>query len=115
MNIGVKIKKARNDKGMTLKELSEKSQLSVGFLSQLERGLTTIAVESLQMLSEVLDVPLRYFLSYQSKNNSEILRSYEREMINIEFGNEINYNLSADLESKGIVPRLVEILPKLSE
>lgn len=47
MNIGMKIKKLRTEKGMTLKELSEKSELSVGILSQFERGLTTIAVDSL--------------------------------------------------------------------
>ncbi|CAM5601555.1 HTH-type transcriptional regulator PuuR OS=Lysinibacillus sphaericus OX=1421 GN=puuR_2 PE=4 SV=1 [Lysinibacillus sphaericus] len=39
MNIGMEIKKLRTDKGITLKELSERSELSVGFLSQLEGDL----------------------------------------------------------------------------
>lgn len=33
-----KIKKLRQDKNMTLKELSEKVGISVGYLSHLERG-----------------------------------------------------------------------------
>ena len=36
--IGEKLKQVRNSKGMTLKELGDASGLSVGYLSQLERG-----------------------------------------------------------------------------
>ncbi|WP_240523881.1 helix-turn-helix domain-containing protein [Bacillus cereus] len=62
MNIGMKIKKLRTEKGMTLKELSEKNELSVGILSQFERGLTTIAVDSLEKLADIFEVHLTHFL-----------------------------------------------------
>lgn len=42
-DIGSKIKKYRKEKKYTLKNLSEQTRLSIGFLSQLERGITTIA------------------------------------------------------------------------
>ena len=45
-DIGKKIKKLRTNKKLTLKELSERTNLSIGFLSQLERGLTTVAIDS---------------------------------------------------------------------
>lgn len=67
MNIGMEIKKLRTEKGITLKELSEKSELSVGFLSQLERGLTTIAVDSLEKLADILEVHLTHFFDYPLK------------------------------------------------
>lgn len=38
--IGTKVKNLRTEKKMTLKQLSEKSGLSVGYLSQFERGLS---------------------------------------------------------------------------
>ncbi len=46
-DIGAKIKQLRTQKQMTLKDMSEKTNLSIGFLSQLERGLTSVATDSL--------------------------------------------------------------------
>ena len=56
--IGTKVKNLRIEKKMTLKQLSEGSGLSVGFLSQFERGLSSIALDSLEKLSHILEVPL---------------------------------------------------------
>lgn len=58
MATGAKVKALRTEKKMTLKQLSEGSGLSVGFLSQFERGLSSIALDSLEKLSEILDSPL---------------------------------------------------------
>ena len=115
MNIGVKIKKLRTEKNITLKELSSKSNLSIGFLSQLERGLTTIAVDSLEKLSKILEVPLTYFFDYPDNRKSIVLRSYEQKTLDIEEGGFITYILSTNLENKQLVPRLVEILPQKKE
>lgn len=112
MEIGIKIKNLRNEKDMTLKELSEKSQLSIGFLSQLERGRTTIAVDALERMAEIFDVPLTYFFQLPNKRTNKILRSYEQEVFNVEEGGYIHYLLSTDLDDKTFVPRYVEILPQ---
>ncbi len=112
MNIGMEIKKLRTEKGMTLKELSEKSELSVGFLSQLERGLTTIAVDSLEKLADILEVHLTHFFDYPLKRKDIVLRSYQQELINSVEGGFIKYSLSTNLENKQLVPRLIEILPQ---
>lgn len=112
MNIGMKIKKLRGEKGITLKELSEKSELSVGFLSQLERGLTTIAVDSLEKLAEILEVNLTYFFDYPTTCKEPVLRSYQQQIIDVEEASIISYSLSTDLKNKQLVPRLVEILPQ---
>ncbi|MFJ5766193.1 helix-turn-helix domain-containing protein [Lysinibacillus sp. NPDC093210] len=112
MNIGMEIKKLRTEKGITLKELSEKSELSVGFLSQLERGLTTIAVDSLEKLADILEVHLTHFFDYPHKKKDIVLRSYEQEIIDAVDGGFIKYSLSTNLENKQLVPRLIEILPQ---
>lgn len=112
MNIGMEIKKLRTEKGITLKELSEKSELSIGFLSQLERGLTTIAVDSLEKLADILEVHVTHFFNYPLKRKYMILRSYEQEIMDSVGGGFIKYSLSADLENKQLVPRLIEILPQ---
>ena len=40
MNIGYKLKALRVAKGLTQEELADRSELSKGFISQLERDLT---------------------------------------------------------------------------
>lgn len=112
MNIGMEIKKLRTEKGITLKELSEKSELSVGFLSQLERGLTTIAVDSLEKLADILEVHLTHFFDYPLKRKDMVLRSYEQELMDSVEGGFIKYSLSTNLENKQLFPRLIEILPQ---
>lgn len=112
MDIGLKIKDLRNERGMTLKELSEKSELSIGFLSQLERGLTTIAVDSLEKIAGIFNVPLTYFFDAPSKKESRVMKEYELEVFDIEHGGFINYCLSSNLEDKTFFPRLVELLPQ---
>jgi transcriptional regulator with XRE-family HTH domain len=115
MNIGIKIKKLRTEKNITLKELSDKSELSIGFLSQLERGLTTIAVDSLENLARIFEVHLTYFFDYPHKGKDKVLRSYEQEILDVEEGGFIKYSLSTNLENKQLVPKLVEILPQKKE
>ena len=109
--IGSKIKQLRTQKSMTLKEFSEKTGLSIGFLSQLERGLTSVATDSLEKIANVLEVELTYFFTKPKEKQRKIMRSYEKEVYEIINGGFINYHLSSDLHDKKLLPRLVEILP----
>ena len=110
-NLGEKIKSLRNSRGMTLKTLSEKTNLSIGFLSQLERGLTTIAIDSLDSIAEALEVQLHHFFDLPQRKMGCILRSFEREILQIEGSKYIHYSLSNSIEGKNMMPRLIEILP----
>ena len=53
----------RKHKKCTLKELADKIGRSVGFLSQVERGLSRPTVADLTAISETLGVPTTYFYS----------------------------------------------------
>lgn len=114
-DIGKKIKELRTEKNLTLRELGEKTGLSIGFLSQLERGLTTVAVDSLESIARVLDVDLSFFFSVPRKRNNSILRSYEREVFNKKEIGFIDYLLSSNLTDKSLLPRLIEVLPSHSD
>ena len=65
--IGAKVKQRRTEKKMTLKQLGEKTGLSVGFLSQFERGLSSIALDSLEKISRVLETPLSDLFEVHSR------------------------------------------------
>ncbi|MDO4711938.1 MAG: helix-turn-helix transcriptional regulator, partial [Peptostreptococcaceae bacterium] len=50
-DIGSRVQNRRKEQKITLKELSERTGLSTGFLSQFERGMTSIAIDSLQKIT----------------------------------------------------------------
>lgn len=114
IDIGKTINKIRKERKMTLKELSEKTSLSTGYLSQFERGLTSIAIESLQTISKALDVDMDAFFSKPKskiKDESPIIRSYDREIGKIST-KIIQYYLVKDLENAAFLPRIYEVMPK---
>lgn len=56
-SMGGIIRKARLDRSMILQELSGKADLSISFLSQVERNLLTPSVSALKRIADVLDIP----------------------------------------------------------
>ena len=54
MDIGAKIKRIRLSNQLTLEELANRSELTKGFLSQLERDLTSPSVATLENILEAL-------------------------------------------------------------
>ena len=56
--VGHKIKRLRQVQGLTAKSLAEASGISVGMLSQLEKGSTQGSVETLRKIAKVLDTTL---------------------------------------------------------
>ena len=61
MDIGSRIKHLRKQKGLTLEELASRSELSKGFLSQLERNLTSPSIATLDDILEALGSSLSEF------------------------------------------------------
>lgn len=113
--IGSKIKKLRAEKNLTLKELSQLTNLSVGFLSQLERGLTTVAIDSLDSISKALGVDINYFFTMTKEQTNVVQKSYEREVVLMDKDNFIQFYLSHNLGDKVMLPRLIEVYPKKAD
>jgi transcriptional regulator with XRE-family HTH domain len=58
MNIGERIRLLRNKKGFTLKDISEKTNLSISFISDIENGRRTPRLENLQYIADALNVSI---------------------------------------------------------
>lgn len=71
--LGLKIKRIRLNEKMTLAECSEVTGLSVGFLSQIENGKTSISIDNLQSLAKCLDVELNYFFDSDEKKQNIVI------------------------------------------
>ncbi len=63
MKIGARIKDLRIRHGITLKELANKTGLTVSFLSQLERDLTSPSIKSLEKVARSLNTKVGYFFA----------------------------------------------------
>lgn len=60
--LGEQIRSIRKKRSITLKELAEKTGLSIGYISQIERNLTDPSLSTLRKLSAALDVPTYLFM-----------------------------------------------------
>jgi len=56
-SIGGVIRRARKEQQLTLQQLSEASELSLSYLSQIERNLLNPSVGTLKRIAEALDLP----------------------------------------------------------
>lgn len=63
MNIGGKIKRLRVANQLTLEELANRSELTKGFLSQVERNLTSPSIATLEDILEALGTTLHDFFN----------------------------------------------------
>lgn len=61
--LGKLIRKCRQQRKMTLKELCDTAGISVGYLSQVERGNATPSLGTLAQISHALDLGLDYFVA----------------------------------------------------
>jgi len=75
MNIGDKIKHLRTKKGLTLEDLASRSELSKGFLSQLERNLTSPSVSTLEDILEALGTNLGEFFKETSADEKIVFKA----------------------------------------
>jgi len=60
-NVGVEIRRLRKARGLTLTELSESSSLSVGYLSQVERDISSPSIKALHDIAGALGVSIGWF------------------------------------------------------
>jgi transcriptional regulator with XRE-family HTH domain len=61
LKIGEKIKSLRQLSSLTQEELAERAELTKGFISQVERDLTSISLDSLIQILDALDIDLSHF------------------------------------------------------
>ncbi|WP_296186743.1 helix-turn-helix domain-containing protein [Pseudomonas sp. UBA1879] len=64
--LGERIRGLRKRQGLTLAELAKRSQLSVGYISQLERDLSRPSVDTLLKIGRCLGVNIQWFFSTKS-------------------------------------------------
>ena len=58
LRVGSRIRELRRVRGLTMRDLAERADLTPGFISQLERDLTSVSLASLARICDVLGVTI---------------------------------------------------------
>ncbi|MGV0815640.1 transcriptional regulator ClgR [Mycolicibacterium boenickei] len=69
--IGDVLRNARTEQGRTLRQVSDAARVSLGYLSEVERGRKEASSELLSAICDALDVPLSRVLSDAGENMAE--------------------------------------------
>jgi len=79
--IGKRIKKAREQKGMTQEALAEHLDVSNAYISKIERGKTPLNLDRLSELCVVLEETPEYLLSGANSSSQDFLRHEIMDML----------------------------------
>lgn len=86
--LGPRIRALRQERGLTLSRLAAQSELSVGHLSQVERGLSTPTIRQLQQISRAMGVTIGWFFESAPLRNLEedrvVVRAGRRKLLRME-------------------------------
>lgn len=73
--IGERIKRARKSRGITQEKLAEQLNVSIGYVSQVERGITKISLDLLGAISSILDCDVGSLVSESATRSNEYMES----------------------------------------
>lgn len=79
--IGERLKKARTDKKLTQEKLAEQLDVSIAFLSRIERGNSHISLKRLSEVCDILGVSEGYILNGASNSSTNYLSSEFNELL----------------------------------
>ena len=105
--IGNKIRDLRNQNGLTQEELADRTELTKGFISQLERGLTAPSIATLSDIANCLGITLSDFFKEDEESPIAYKKDDYFEKID-EHGNRIRW-LIANAQRMQMEPILVDI------
>jgi transcriptional regulator with XRE-family HTH domain len=92
----------RQRMGLSIQELGRRTSLSIGMISQLERGLATPSLRTLRLLSLALQVPISYFFEERRQETSTpyIVRRAQRRPLRLTPSGVLKEFLSPDAPGK---------------
>ncbi|WLD93057.1 helix-turn-helix domain-containing protein [Alkalihalobacillus sp. AL-G] len=105
-----KIKELRKRSDLTLKQLSEQTDLSVSFLSQIERGSSSLAISSLKKIADAFDVNISYFFDSES-NHKYVTKKSDHKPFQFQDLKTIYTSLSGNFTNRSLAPYILTLAP----
>lgn len=108
--ISDKIKQLRKSKSITLKDLSESTGLSVSFLSQVERGESSLAITSLNKIAVALDEHITSFFEQPLNEDYKIVPN-KIKPFKLENSNQKFIKTASEFDNRKLESFIIEINP----
>ena len=105
-DIGHRIRQLRTKNRLTLEELASRTELTKGFLSQLERNLTSPSIQTLEDVAEALGVTMSEFFAEEA--DEKIVFTAEDVFVDEQEGTTINW-IVPNAQKNTMEPILVEL------
>lgn len=100
LKVGTRIRELRYERGMSLANLADASNLSKGHLSSVEHGLAAITTQTIERLSQGFDIPPMYLLAFSADDErsktAELLRD-----LSVTEVRKIRRQIQADVKGRG--------------
>ncbi len=99
-NVGADIRALRKSRGITLVDFAKALGRSVGFASQIERGLSEPSINDLRNIARIVDVPISFFFGTNADDEAEarhVVRAGKRRKLGNSEGKLTEELLSPDL------------------
>lgn len=106
MDIGNRLKQMRIQNNLTLEELASRSELTKGFLSQVERNLTSPSIATLNDILEALGTTLANF--FQEEKDEQIVFKQEDFFVDEKEGSTIHW-IVPNAQKNEMEPILLEL------
>ena len=114
-SLGRRLRVLRKAGGLSLQQVAGRTGLSIGYLSQVERGVSSASVRALAIIAEGLGVGLAGLFSAQTPSDSEEtrfgFRADESQVFNIPFDGLEKRLLTPGSQSSGLNLFLMTIAP----
>lgn len=110
VKIGEKIKRLRMQHNLTQEELADRTELSKGFISQVERELTSPSIATLVDILEALGTNLQDFFNHEVPEKVVFTKDDVAVKYDSELKSEINW-LVPNAQKNSMEPILVELEP----
>ena len=111
MDIGAKLKELRILKGLTQEELADRAELSKGFISQLERDLTSPSIATLMDILQCLGTSIGEFFNETPEEQIVFGKTDYFEKHDLELKNEIKW-IIPNAQKNMMEPILLTLEPR---
>lgn len=101
-----KIRKYRKKLNLTIKDLANRTGLSIGYISQLERNEAEPSLSSLRKIAKEFDVPLYVLIEEEQENGSLTIRKEERISVHTQKSG-IEYEFLTPFPSQNFLPKVL--------
>jgi transcriptional regulator with XRE-family HTH domain len=109
-DLGARLRYLRQRHQLTMRELAEKSGLSINTLSMIENCKTSPSISTIQQISQALDIPLvSFFETRPARKRVVYVRQEERPKVNL--GSTLLEHLGKELVDSDIQPFVVTLEP----